>query len=763
MKIPHFADCARVARLRLGSLVFLTLGLAWCGASSSLWGEEAGRDWLVAPAGSYPASVKRDDAKKSLTIENGLVRREFRMSPAVATVALDDVREGRSVLRSVRPEALLRIDDVDYPIGGLVGQPIHNYLLPEWLDEMRADPAAAQCVDVVEGPTRERFAWGRRPEWLSVEAPWPPKGVGVTFNYRLPEESRKAELAHREQLAVAVHYELYDGLPLMSKWLTVRNDSAKPVRLNRFVVEKLAVVEPESQVGGAREHFRADLRPLEVFSDYAFGGAMVGDVDAPGVRWGNDPLYDTQVNYNRVTPCLVECAPANGPNVLIAPGETFESFRAFELLHDSTDRERRGLALRRSYRALAPWTQENPLLMHVRSADAGSVRLAIDQAADVGFEIVIMTFGSGFNIEDESPENLAKYRDLAAYAKERGIALGGYSLLASRRIDDANDAINPKTGRPGDAVFGNAPCLCSTWGEDYFRKLRKFYDETGCAVLEHDGSYPGDWCASENHPGHESEADSQWRQWVVIRDFYQRCRAAGIYLNVPDWYYLAGSNKCGMGYRESNWSLPRAQQEIIERQNIFDGTWEKTPSMGWMFVPLVEYHGGGPAATIEPLREHLDHYEARLANLLGGGVQACYRGPRLYDAPETRAVVKRWVDFYKAHRAILDSDVIHLRRADGRDWDGWLHVNPNLQEKALAALYNPLPTPITRRIELPLHYAGLTNAAAVSINGAAPSVVPLDDQAKAAIDVTIPARGRVVVIAAATPEAISLQSVPVSE
>src|SRR5437667_202140 len=83
---------------------------------------------------------------------------------------------------------------------------------------------------------------------------------------------------------------------------------------------------------------------------------------------------------------------------------------------------------------------------------------------------------------------------------------------------------------------------------------------------------------------------------------------------------------------------PRAYQEIIERQNIFDGTWEKTPSMGWMFVPLTEYQGGGTAATIEPLKGHLPHYEQRLANLFGAGVIACYRGPRLYDNDETKAV-----------------------------------------------------------------------------------------------------------------------------
>ena len=95
-----------------------------------------------------------------------------------------------------------------------------------------------------------------------------------------------------------------------------------------------------------------------------------------------------------------------------------------------------------------------------------------------------------------------------------------------------------------------------------------------------------------------------------MAELYQWCRGKGIYLTVPDWYFLNGSSKTAMGYKEEDWSLPRADQEIIERQNIYDGTWEKTNSMGWMFVPLTQYHGGGAAATIEPFCDHLDHYEA---------------------------------------------------------------------------------------------------------------------------------------------------------
>ena len=162
-----------------------------------------------------------------------------------------------------------------------------------------------------------------------------------------------------------------------------------------------------------------------------------------------------------------------------------------------------------------------------------------------------------------------------------------------------------------------------------------------------------------------------------------------------------------MGYRETNWSLPRAQQEIIERQNIYDGTWEKAPSMGWMFVPLVEYQGGGEAATIEPLKEHLPHYGQRLANLFGAGVQACYRGPQLYDSPQTKELVIKWVAFYKKHRSVLEGDIIHLRRPDGRDYDAILHVDPMGTEKGLVIVYNPLNEAITRTITIPVYYTGI--------------------------------------------------------
>jgi hypothetical protein len=694
-------------------------------------------DWLL-DVTSFQAQIKTSEERHEVTLDNGLVRRVFRLSPNAATVAFDNLMTGESVLRAVRPEALVELEGIQYDVGGLSGQPVQNFLKPAWLEQLVANPAAFKFKTYRTGRTEARFPWKKRQEWMARDVPWPAPGVSLTLEFVAPETfgsasaEQRASSSNSPALTVEVHYELFDGLPLFSKWLVVRNGSANAVRLNTFASEVLAVTEAESVVGNSATW---QLPKLLVETDYSFCGAT-GTLDiSPAVHWLRDTSYTTQVSYELQTPCLLQCRPPIGPDQLIAPGGSFESFRAFELAYDTTERERKGLAKHRMYRAIAPWVTENPILMHVRSAKPEAVKLAIDQCAEVGFEMMILTFGSGFNFENRDAHYQAGMKELVDYARAKGIVLGGYSLCASR------DAGIPGDNTIGPTTFGVMPCLGAKWGHDYLEQLRSMMENTGLAVLEHDGSYPGDTCASTNHPYHHGKEDSQWVQWRAITDLYKWCRANAVYVNVPDWYFLAGANKSAMGYRETNWSLPREHQEIIERQNVFDGTWEKTPGMGWMFVPLTEYHGGGAAATIEPLKDHLAHYEQRLANLFGAGVMACYRGPRLYDTDDTKAVVKRWVDFYKIHREVLNADILHLRRADGRDLDYILHVNPSGTEKGLLMVYNPLETEVSKTLRVPLYYTGKTTTAAVSERDGPPRQFTLDRGYNVDLTVNIPARG----------------------
>jgi hypothetical protein len=695
---------------------------------------EPGRapDWLVDPT-PFVARVVERDGGAELALENGLVRRVIRLAPNAATIALDQLTSGQAILRAVEPEAALVLDGVRWEVGGLAGQPDRAWLDPRWIDGLRADERAFRCVGPAEGPIEPRLEW-KRVRHSAPDAVWPPRGRHVRLDFEPPRVPAAAALAG---LRVEVHHEVYDGLPLVSKWIEVVNGTDHPVRLDAFECERLAAVERGSWVGGP-----AELLPhpdLVVDCDYAFGGGMASsDALREVVRWVSDPQYATQVHYERQTPCLLVVGPRVGPGLVLAPGARFASCRAYLLACDSTERERQGLAVRRMYRTLAPWVTENPLVMHVRSAAPDVVRAAIDQCAAVGFEMVILSFGSGFDAEDRSQANLERLAELAAHARSRGVELGGYSLLASRSVGPADDVVMPPGRTP---IFGNSPCLQSAWGRRYFDTLRGLFEATGMTLLEHDGSYPGDVCAATAHPGHAGLDDSQWTQWAEIRDFYGWCRARGVYLNVPDWYYLTGSNKCGMGYRETNWSLPRAQQVIHTRQNIYDGTWEKTPSQGWMFVPLTEYQGGGAAATIEPLDEHIDHYEGMLVSNLALGVQACYRGPRLYDTDRTKAMLQRWVGWYRRYRDILESDLIHGRRADGRDVDWMLHVNPRLDPCAMLVAFNPLDRDLERELDVDLQFTGLAGAALAEADGAEPQRIELDSRGRARVRVRVPAAG----------------------
>lgn len=649
-------------------------------------------DWLVKDI-TTPSSIIKGANNKEIILSNGLVSRTFRMTPNCATVDFRNLVTGESLLRGVSPEALLTIDDIEYVIGGLDGQKEYAYLKTEWLDQMWSPANSFQLESFLIEEIKPRIDWKNR-RWSLVKKE-NAKGKTISFIY-----------SHRElkDVKVTIHYTIYDGIPLISKWFTIVNQSTKNIKLNNFKSEILATIEPESAVERTEDDW--DLPNIHIESDYAFH-AMSFKSSNKVVHWEKDPRYTSQTNYQLIMPCLLECKPPVGPNQTIAFGEQFESFRVWEMPFDNYNRQRKGLVTNRLYNLIAPWTTENPLFLHLTTTDEEKVKIAIDQCVAAGYEMVILSFGSGLNMEDISENNIAKFKRLADYAHARNIELGGYSLLSSRWISDEVDVINPETGKRGGVIHGSSPCLNSQWGIDYFEKLQTFFEKTGFDLLEHDGSYPGQLCASTLHVGHEGLEDSQWKSWKRITNFYKWCNENGVSLNIPDWYYLSGSTKNGIGYREVNWSLPRERQLVLGRQNIFDGTWQRTPSMSWTFVPLTEYQGGGASATIEPLNDHLDAYEAHMMQNYGSGVQACYRGPRLYDTEQTKQMVIKVVDWYKKYRDILNSPIIHIKRADGRQIDGFMHVNRNLTEKGFAMFFNPTNKIIKEKIKLPLYYSGL--------------------------------------------------------
>ncbi|NIJ53926.1 alpha-galactosidase [Dyadobacter arcticus] len=698
-----------------------------------VWNPQAGKkpqaDWLITPVREKALIYKSADGK-NLVLTNGLLKRTFRLVPDLACTDFTNLSNGQQLLRAVKPEARVVINGRNYSIGGLYGQKENGYLLAEWVDGLKSLDSAFHYIDFQIDEIKPYLNW-KTAMWTGNKNQ--ATGKTITFNY-------KSTLPVLQGLQIAVHYSIYDGLPLISKWVTVQNNTAGLLTVDQIVNEILAVTEEESAVVGSPAKM-AKPNGLYVENNFAFNNSMRYSLSDQATNWKTDPTYTSQVNYDFQTPCLLEVHPARDMGMILKKGESLESIRTYELLQDSYDRERKGLAIRKMYRTIAPWTTSNPIFMHLVSKNDQEVRTAIDQCAATGYEALILSFGSHCKMEDTTMANVKKWKELADYAHSKQIFIGSYSLFSSRRISDEDDVIDAKTGKPGGAFFGNAPCMGSKWGLAYLDKLKYFMTFTGFNIFENDGPYPGDVCASTTHPGHAGLHDSQWRQMELQKGLYRWCNENGIYVNAPDWYFLDGTHKVALGYREVNFSLSRDQQKILNRQNIFDATWNETPSMVWGFVPLTKYQGGTDDAILEPLSEHLDAYEQLMMQYYGAGIQACYRGPRLYDTDETRNKVSEVISWYKKYRDILNSDLLHLRRADGRDWDGIMHVNPNLKEKGLVMLYNPLNDAISRIIKLPVYYSGKHDMLKIREKEGAAKTYKVDRNYDVTLTVNIPAKG----------------------
>lgn len=148
-------------------------------------------------------------------------------------------------------------------------------------------------------------------------------------------------------------------------------------------------------------------------------------------------------------------------------------------------------------------------------------------------------------------------------------------------------------------------------------------------------------------------------QTNLQNQLFHELRRRNVYINQPDNFFLQGGSRTGMGYDESQYSLPRWIDLSISRQGMYDDLYALAPTQGWMFVPIDDYHGGGENAAFAP-NGHFQQqaYNFALGQYMGAGTAACYRGAALYDNDDTKAIVTKWVNFYKKHRQTLISPIV---------------------------------------------------------------------------------------------------------
>ena len=86
--------------------------------------------------------------------------------------------------------------------------------------------------------------------------------------------------------------------------------------------------------------------------------------------------------------------------------------------------------------------------------------------ADVGFEMLIYSFGSGFSMESTDPAYISSIRDTVTYARSLGIEVGGYDLIAwTRRVKAAWLAVNEQTNSSRPSA-----CLASGWYDELLNR-----------------------------------------------------------------------------------------------------------------------------------------------------------------------------------------------------------------------------------------------------------------------------------------------------
>lgn len=336
--------------------------------------QAASGDWLIAPP-DQPVQLQvqpaGDGQSARLALGNGLISRSFYVGRNLACFSYRNLRNPAEFIRAVKPEMRIKLDGTWYEVGGLVGQPERSYLVEAWLQDMKSSPNKFQFKGLTTGQPIERYAW--QPKFNAPQLPWPPKGLRVSMHYAPPE----AVGPRYQNLKLTVHYELYEGIPVLSKSFTLENGAGDPVLVEEIETEILAV--PQDQI----ENIHAE-------SDYSFHLAnhSPDDCHAMGAHskainwdtplslagrtttdWRVDPEHDSWAHPTAIEDkflghtfrnLMVSRIPM-GPAQLVPPGQAFQSHITFELLQDSSDRERRSLGVRRMYRTLCPQVNESLL------------------------------------------------------------------------------------------------------------------------------------------------------------------------------------------------------------------------------------------------------------------------------------------------------------------------------------------------------------------------------------------------------------------
>src|SRR5204863_5180845 len=103
----------------------------------------------------------------------------------------------------------------------------------------------------------------------------------------------ESPLPELKNIIVTIHYELYDGLPLIVKYTSIENKSDASITINKVMNEVLAMVEEESAVVGSTAQMEKQ-HGIYIETNYAFNNSMRYSISDQTIHWEKDSTYTSQ-------------------------------------------------------------------------------------------------------------------------------------------------------------------------------------------------------------------------------------------------------------------------------------------------------------------------------------------------------------------------------------------------------------------------------------------------------------------------------------
>jgi hypothetical protein len=771
-------------------------------------------DWLVAGctnASSF-SQTKALDGSTVYTVSNGIVTRDLTHNATTNTLSTTAVimtanQTATRLVDAVVPEASFTVNGVAVQLGGLAGQ-IEGAHIASFSAVRSGLPAAAGEFSWIPGVrgSNPNAAWppkGSRVEFdhalacATVHA----DGSGVSGG-------------GDEWMIMTVPYEQYEGTSGFSRRVTLtHNCTGAPLKIANICVAYLGLIElgyvefvTDSEAGSARSTRLADGTRPEAMEAWSGWGQTLGVGESyrsflvaeifhstarvdPAALGGVDRYARESARFWRlVTPQIeqmivyVQGICTGGNDVYPADG------------NDGT---------------VGYWCYDDEGTEGIKFLIDQTKEMAADML--VFGQNMNQSWRSMIGPEFNSQANLTWFANLVARAHntsggQHAVEVGVYQLLLNARsasalnqvapgnafdlADHWFDAMDSKTGLPdhngGKGTCNGGPsCSSLCAGTTFYQQMKAtmldFWRTVQLSVIDQDGSrYMG--CANSSHAHHNGANDSMRVQFDEIKSLFHTYLAipgefAPDVVGVPKVAFVtsassnfleAGQAKVPGGYNEQVWSLPRWHWIDLQRVLIIKDVNSLVNVQRYYPVPFtmpyhdVQYNPADPIhwascygyltnATLAPLEEHLPEINWVLSQTFGTGVMPQLRSRYLWDGPKSKALLAKWIGWFRKYQGILSQDFVTLSLTTScvnetqptmqctlnasTGIDAIIHhgspgIRTDFAERGMVMVWNPAPVAFNGTLAAPLYYAGLTRAASVrsvgvSYEGAEIERVPL--------------------------------------